>query len=156
MNRLYFLIGCVSLFSVSAQGDSTHSISPATDEPSVNQASQNSEFYIPASEIAQVKHNALAGDAKAAERLMEYFMLDKHDHAQGMYWLQIEAENGDPDAQLNLGKMLANRLLVRSSDVFEADKIRACFWWGKALQNPVTHDDAEHSGLGRDCSQPTH
>jgi hypothetical protein len=158
MKRLSLIIFTASLFSSVASADSEHldnlSVPASTDLT----ANHEPPFYfVSESDLPEVKQKALEGDAQSAERLQLYYALYKHDHAQGMYWLQIEAENGKPLAQLNLAVTLTYKLPVRSPEQLKYDHVRGCFWLRKALPNLVDNRDQDTANrLTKECNTSLH
>jgi TPR repeat protein len=153
MKRLYVLVGVVSLAVFAGRvhsepgGQTPSEQSPATE---INHGMEE-QFAIPANRLLEFEHSALSGDNGAAARVSEYFSLYQQDQKQGMYWLQIEAENGSPYAQYNLAILLTNVLPPRDAERLKQDRIRACFWLAKAMANKLTHDRASSAQLSEHC-----
>lgn len=74
----------------------------------------------------QLEKAALAGDAKAAQRLGSYHLLFSPTAPEAAYWLAIAVENGATDAMYNLGVALT---ITRD----EAKKIRGVYWLRRAM-----------------------
>jgi TPR repeat protein len=81
----------------------------------------NSSFEISPDDAEKLESLALDGSGKAALRLANYYYLVRRDDIEGLYWMRIAAENGDPYGMYNLAFHL--RLSQNAHD-----KARARYW----------------------------
>lgn len=82
----------------------------------------NDDLAISEDLIADLELKALRGSDTAAWKLYQYFFDYKNNHNEGMFWLQIAAENGNQMAQKTLGIILSN------SSESAADTEQHCYW----------------------------
>jgi TPR repeat protein len=93
----------------------------------------NSGSAISDAELSTLESNALSGDGKAAGRVGTYFGVSKGDVQQQMYWLQISAEDGDNEGEVEFALLLNLNEPRKSMDAIKHDKMRACYWLNKAV-----------------------
>lgn len=83
------------------------------------------ELFVPESEYAQVKQQALAGSAEAALRLERQFSMTAH-HTEAIFWGTIAAENGSRLGAYNLAFTLAH-------SPYPDQRRRARYWLNKLI-----------------------
>lgn len=100
-------------------------------------SSPGQDFSIPTDDLPATEKKALAGDQRAANRLFKYYMFTKNDYQRTRFWLQIGAENGDPNSRLNLIAVLDDPLADRDTEARRQDAERLCFWVRKSLAEGI-------------------
>ena len=90
----------------------------------------NAGYELSASEIARLGQAGLYGDGKAAFRLSLYYRFARPNSEKLAYWVEVAAEDGNPNAEYTYGFDLSRR-----SD--ENANRRAIFWLKKALKDGV-------------------
>ncbi len=89
----------------------------------------DTQYAIPAGDLAKLERQALLGDAKAAYRLLSNAALAGKAgmNADTAFWLAVAAENGHSVAQYNLGAKLLGEADPR-------DHVRAEYWLSRAAK----------------------
>ena len=83
---------------------------------------------LPENIINHIKHNVLLGKENNSYKLYSYYLNDKKDKEEAVYWLRIGAQNENTKCQYEYGQYLL------TSDK-EDDRIRGRFWIRKAAKN---------------------
>jgi TPR repeat protein len=60
--------------------------------------SSNTELHLSASEQQILSAEALAGNAKSAVRLANFYLVVEQDIHESLRWRKVAADNGDPEA----------------------------------------------------------
>lgn len=95
-----------------------------------------SEYWLLEDEIHVARAEALAGDAGAAYRLAEHFLLGTNDFENGDFWLRLGAELGDCRAQARLAAHYRGRLSSASEGARARLELQAARWEREFAQNP--------------------
>src|ERR1700690_3234890 len=83
--------------------------------------------YVPPEQRDELIRKGNAGDAKSSYILFGYYEFAEEDNKKSLYWLKKAAEQGNVDAQYNLG------IMYTSVDSM-IDKAKARYWLNKAAQ----------------------
>ncbi len=78
--------------------------------------------------INRIKQNALLGKNNDSYKLSTYYLNNKNDKKEAIYWSRIGAQNENEKCQYEYGKYL----LIKND---EYSKIRGLFWIRKAINN---------------------
>jgi|HubBroStandDraft_1064217.scaffolds.fasta_scaffold31324_2 TPR repeat protein len=95
------------------------------DNRPVKTVGGNEDLVILESDLPAVREQALRGSGEAAKKLSSYYEFVKMDHAAGLYWTTIGAENGDVIEMYNAGVFLTR-------EEGHENTIRARFWFQRA------------------------
>ena len=86
----------------------------------------NGEYQIKCSDIRSLEDKALKGDSGAAIRLANFYLYLESNMTEGVYWLEIAAENGSKTGMAELA-------FYFDLGVGDAYKMRAEFWRKQAV-----------------------
>lgn len=86
-------------------------------------------------DLQVLRHEALLGDARAADRLAFYYAIDERSPGEELRWWTVAAENGDRGAMRALGVSMVKK----GPD----DCLRSIFWLERASTlYPRWHDES--------------